>query len=142
MFENYEVLTTGIVGVITTIVSGWVSWIFARKKYDSEVDSQIIDNMQKSLDFYRNLSDDTKGRLAEVLAQNKEILEQNALLLEENKVLKAEVAELKIHVDELTAKIKETFHTLGPNPTDTDKEKKVKHQNAQRARNLGIQYIP
>lgn len=126
MFENYEVLTTGIVGIITTITSGWVSWIFARKKYDSEVDSQIIDNMQKSLDFYRHLSDDTKERLTEVLAQNKEILEQNAILIEENKVLKEEVAELKGHINNLTEKMEKAFQEEDNIAPPTTKEKKVK----------------
>ena len=60
---NVEVLTTGIIGLFTTIVSGWTSWIFARKKYNSEVDSQVITNMKESLDFYKQLSDDNKERL-------------------------------------------------------------------------------
>lgn len=33
------VLITGVIGFITTIVSGWTSWFFARKKYNSEVDN-------------------------------------------------------------------------------------------------------
>ena len=33
-----EVLITGILGIITSIISGWVSYFFTRKKYNSEVD--------------------------------------------------------------------------------------------------------
>jgi len=102
MGENYEVLLTGVIGLVTTITSGWVSWFFARKKYNSEVDSQVISNMKESLEFYKSLSDDTKARLDEVLKQNKEILEQNAKLLEQNTRLESEVKELKKKIEELS----------------------------------------
>lgn len=65
------VLITGGVGLVTTIISSWVSWLFARKKYNSEVDNTIIKNMQESLEFYEELSDDTVKRLDNVLDRNK-----------------------------------------------------------------------
>lgn len=65
-----EALITGGIGLVTTIVSAWVSWIFARKKYNSEVDNNLIQNMKESLDFYKKLSDDNKTRLEEVLKRN------------------------------------------------------------------------
>ena len=68
-----ELLITGGIGLISTIVSGWVSWIFARKKYNSEVDNNLIKNMQESLDFYKKLSDDNRDRLQEVLKRNDEL---------------------------------------------------------------------
>lgn len=71
---DIQVIVTGVVGLITTITSGWVSWLFAKKKYNAEVDSNLIENMQKSLDFYTKLSDDTKVRLEEALKRN-EVLE-------------------------------------------------------------------
>ena len=67
------ILITGGIGLITTIVSGWTSWFFARKKYDSEVDSNLINNMKESLDFYEKLSTDNKERLEEVLKRNAEL---------------------------------------------------------------------
>ena len=67
------ILTTGCIGLITTIVSGWTSWLFARKKYDSEVDSNLISNMKESLDFYEKLSSDNRERLEEVLKRNAEL---------------------------------------------------------------------
>lgn len=67
------ILITGGIGLITTIVSGWTSWFFARKKYNSEVDSNLINNMKESLDFYEKLSTDNKERLREVLKRNAEL---------------------------------------------------------------------
>ena len=68
-----DVLITGAVGLVTTIVSGWTSWFFARKKYNSEVDNNLIENMQDSLNFYQKLSDDNKRRLDDVLKRNEEL---------------------------------------------------------------------
>lgn len=67
------ILITGGVGIITTIISGWTSWFFARRKYNSEVDNNLIENMQQSLEFYKKLSDDNKNRLDEVLKRNAEL---------------------------------------------------------------------
>lgn len=67
------ILITGGVGIITTVISGWTSWFFARKKYDSEVDNNLINNMKESLDFYEKLSADNRERLKEVLKRNAEL---------------------------------------------------------------------
>lgn len=66
-------LITGGVGIITAVISGWTSWFFARRKYNSEVDNNLIENMQQSLEFYKKLSDDNKNRLDEVLKRNAEL---------------------------------------------------------------------
>lgn len=70
---DFGILITGGVGLITTIVSSWASWFFARKKYNSEVDSNLINNMKESLDFYERLSADNRERLEEVLKRNTEL---------------------------------------------------------------------
>lgn len=113
-----EILITGAVGLITTIVS----WFLAKKKYNSEVDNNVIKNMQESLDFYEKLSDDNKSRLDKSLEENK-ILRQDldALTAEneqlrtsmrtlsrENQTLKEELDELKKQVQQLTALVKQS----------------------------------
>ena len=85
------ILITGGIGLITTIVSGWTSWFFARKKYDSEVDSNLINNMKESLDFYEKLSSDNRERLEEVLKRNTK--------------LEKEIGELRKQVFEVMTKI-------------------------------------
>ena len=54
MFD-IDVMITGGIGIITTIMSGWTSWFFARKKYNSEVDSQQIKNMEATFDVYKKM---------------------------------------------------------------------------------------
>ena len=86
-----ETLITGGIGLLTTVVSGLTSWIFARKKYNSEVDHNLIENMENSLEFYKKLSDDNKTRLEE--------------MAERNKILEAEIQELKKQMLNLTMNI-------------------------------------
>ena len=64
------IIITGAIGLLTTLISGWTSWFFARKKYNSEVDGNLIANMKESLEFYKQLSDDNKKRLDEALKRS------------------------------------------------------------------------
>ena len=68
-----DVLVTGGVGVLTSAISSLVTWLLAKKKYNAEVDNNVIQNMQQSLEFYKELSDDTKERLTEVLQKNQKL---------------------------------------------------------------------
>ena len=70
---SVDVIITGIIGLITTVLSGWTSWFYTRKKYNSEVDNNLILNMKNSLEFYDKLSNDNKVRLEEVLQRNNEL---------------------------------------------------------------------
>lgn len=86
-----EILITGGVGIVSSIISGWASWVFARKKYYSEVDHNLIENMENSLEFYKKLSDDNRARLEE--------------MAERNKALEIELQELRKQVLNLTLNI-------------------------------------
>lgn len=57
------ILITGAAGLVTTVVSGWTSWFFARKKYNTEVDSNEIENLKKSLEFYESIVKDNNKKL-------------------------------------------------------------------------------
>lgn len=76
-------------GAIATIVSSFASWFFTKRRYNTEVDANLIQNMQESLEFYKTLADDNKARLEAVLVENAE--------------LRKEVSELRSQVDKLTS---------------------------------------
>lgn len=63
------ILITGGVGIITTVISGWTSWFFARRKYNSEVDNNLIENMQQSLSFIRSCLTTTRTGLTRFLKE-------------------------------------------------------------------------
>ena len=68
-----DVLVTGGVGVLTSTISSLITWFLAKKKYNAEVDNNVIQNMQQSLEFYKALSNDNKERLTEVLQKNQKL---------------------------------------------------------------------
>ncbi len=82
-------LWIALTGLFSTIVSGFASWFFTKKKYNAEVDNNLISNMQDSLEFYKALADDNKRRLDEVLNENAD--------------LRKEVSELREQVSKLTS---------------------------------------
>lgn len=100
-----EILITAGIGLVTNIVTGWSTWVFARKKYNSEVDHNIIENMKESLEFYESLSNDNKTRLTEALEENKELRECLDEFLDENKLLKRDMEQLKNQMIKLATSI-------------------------------------
>lgn len=67
---DLSTIVTAVVGFCTTTASAIVSWLLAKRKYNAEVDSSVIKNMQDSLEFYAKLSDDNKHRLDEARQRN------------------------------------------------------------------------
>ena len=53
-----EIVTT-LVGLFCTTVSSIVTFILTRRKYNTEVDSQQIENMEKSFDAYKKMMEET-----------------------------------------------------------------------------------
>lgn len=86
-----EITILIITNILAPIITGFASWLMAKKKYYSEVDSTVIANMKESLDFYKQLSDDNRIRLSEVLKKNDQ--------------LEKEMSELKTQMLKLTMNI-------------------------------------
>ena len=94
MYELSSIIITGIVGLISTIASGFTSWFFAKRKYNAEVDTNLIANMQQSLDFYKALVEDNKVRLEELIERNNRLEARDATLEEEVRQLKNQMFNL------------------------------------------------
>ena len=84
----------GFIGVVTTFLSGFTSWFFTRKKYNSEVDSTVISNLREALNVYKDISDDNTRRLNEALLQNQQKDERIANLETEVRELRNQMFEL------------------------------------------------
>lgn len=63
-------ILVGLVGIASSIITGVLTHFLTRRKYNSEVDNNVIENMKQSLEFYTKLSDDNKARLDEALKRN------------------------------------------------------------------------
>lgn len=90
-----NVLITALIGIFTTFASGFISYIFTRKKYNSEVDHNVIQNMQEALEFWKNVSEGNKKILEDMSNMNRRVLEENSIIKEENRTLKNDLSELK-----------------------------------------------
>lgn len=98
-------LIIGLIGVVMTGLSSYISWILAKRKYDSEVDHNVIGNMKEVLEFYEDFSNSSKERLAEVLEDNKKLRNDIDELIDENQVLRRDIGELKDQVIKLSTSI-------------------------------------
>lgn len=57
------VIITALIGVVTTFFSGFFSWIFTRRKYNAEVDTTTLDNIEASLKVYQDMVKDLGRKL-------------------------------------------------------------------------------
>ena len=86
-----EITILIITNILAPIITGFASWLMAKKKYYSEVDSTVIANMKESLEFYKQLSDDNRERL-------KEVLDKNDQLEKEVSELKSQMLKLAMNI--------------------------------------------
>lgn len=86
-----EIIVTSVIGVICTALSSLVTWLFARRKYNTEVEHNNIENMEGSLEFYERLSASNNKILAEVLKKSEELAKSNVELLIEVQNLRAQI---------------------------------------------------
>ena len=119
-----DVLITGAVGVVSSIISAWTSWFFARKKYNSEVDNNLIENMQDSLNFYKQLSDDNRKRLDDVLKRNDELEKRDEKLEEEVRQLRMQMLNLMSSLcTDLTCQLRKRDFNLFKEHGNIDRQK-------------------
>lgn len=80
---NTEIVVLIITNIVAPIITGTVTWLQAKKKYNVEVDSNLINNMKESLDFYKQVCDDQKDRVQDLIKRNDESLHRQQKLEEE-----------------------------------------------------------
>ena len=82
-------IVMALVGVLCTAISSAVTFFLTRKKYNTEVDSQQIDNMSKSFDTYKRM-------MEEALDAQKRTMESKINELQkENEFLRQQVDTLR-----------------------------------------------
>ncbi len=90
-----EILTT-LIGLFCTIASSIVTFILTKRKYNTEVDSQQIQNMSASFDIYKKMMEETFN------SQNKKI----EMLQKENDNLRQQVSQLQMQMINLMGSIR------------------------------------
>lgn len=107
-----EPLSTILIAGGTSGITGFITWLFSRRKYNQEVDENNIKNLQDSLDFYVKLSDDNNKRLGEILERNDSLDSQILELKRENNNLKDLVEKQTKQIKELSEQIEHLMETI------------------------------
>lgn len=86
-----SIIITPIITVVCTALGSLITWLLSRKKYNSEVDHNNIENMEGSLGFYEKLSDSNNRILQEILDKYEKVAQTNVELLLEVQKLNTQV---------------------------------------------------
>jgi hypothetical protein len=86
-----DLIVTSIIGVVCTGLSSLITWLFTRRKYNTEVEHNNIENMEGSLEFYEKLTASSNKILAEVLEKSEKLAQSNVELLIEVQHLRAQI---------------------------------------------------
>ena len=81
-------IVIALVGVLCTALGSWFSHILTKKKYNTEVEGQQIENMEKAFDAYKKTMEET------VKAQNQRI----EALQRENESLRNQINQMQIQM--------------------------------------------
>lgn len=95
-----------LIGLFCTTVSSIVTFILTRRKYNTEVDSQQIENMEKSFDIYKKMMEES------LKVQNERI---NALQ-KENESLRQQVYQLQQQLISLSGRFIAPNTPISPAP--------------------------
>ena len=86
-----DLIVTSIIGVVCTGLSSLITWLLTRRKYNTEVEHNNIENMEGSLEFYERLTASSNKILAEVLEKSEKLAQSNVELLIEVQNLRAQI---------------------------------------------------
>lgn len=88
---DLSVLITAVVGVVSSGLTGLLTWLFSRKKYNAEVEHNRIENLESSLNIYDKLSDSKDNILKRLLKESEDLARINISLLSEVRSLRLQV---------------------------------------------------
>ena len=99
-------IITALVGLFCTVTASGVTFVLTRRKYNTEVDSQQISNLNEAFGVYKKMTEDTlnsQKRLMEatITFQNQTIDSQNKKIDElqkENENLRKQIGELQLQL--------------------------------------------
>lgn len=57
------IIITAAIGIVTTFCSSLITWLFSKKKYNAEVDSQTISNISESIEVYKKVVNDLETKI-------------------------------------------------------------------------------
>lgn len=77
-----------LISIATAVGGGFSGWFFTRKKYNTEVDANMIKNLKSSLDFYKETIDYNEKKLNSLIDKIEKAEAKNEQLEEEIRTLR------------------------------------------------------
>lgn len=95
-----------LTGLFCTTVSSIITFLLTKKKYNTEVDSQQIDNMNKSFEVYKKMMEEAMGSQEKAMKATIDALNMKINELEkENGSLRQQVNHLQMQLISLVGNI-------------------------------------
>jgi septal ring factor EnvC (AmiA/AmiB activator) len=111
-----EELNYILLSAIPAAISAVLTFIFTRKKYQAETKGNEIDNVEKAVRIWRELSEDIKKQfesdILKLKNENKEMKEQMAEVLKENNNLRTQMLSLEKQLKTTTEENKKLLNQL------------------------------
>jgi septal ring factor EnvC (AmiA/AmiB activator) len=90
--------------VVPSLLTAITTWVFSRRKYSAETQTNELDNVEKAARIWRELSEDLEKRMKdeirELRSENVTIQDQFTIVLAENKALKEQMSALEKQLKE------------------------------------------
>lgn len=88
---DLSIIITPIITVVCTAIASFVTWLLSRKKYQTEVTHNKIENMDDSLSFYEKLTASHNKILSDLLEKYEKLAQTNTELITEVQSLRAQI---------------------------------------------------
>lgn len=92
-----------LIAVIPASISAVLTYILTRKKYNAEVNTTELDNVEKSLGIYRKMVEELGQRVDALQKQLDGYVSENENLRRENKALRGRVEQMGREINKLKA---------------------------------------
>lgn len=90
-----KIMDSNIITVAIALVTSITSFIFGQHKAKREIESMTITNVQKSVDVYREIIEDLRGEVSELLIKVNQLEDKIDELHSENSQLRRMLKEYK-----------------------------------------------
>lgn len=116
-------LHTILLSIGTALGGGFSGWFFTRKKYNTEVDANMIKNLKSSLDFYKETIDYNERKLNSLIEKIEKAEAKNEQLEEELRTLRDRLFKIvELVCVNFTCTLRKKDFKLFGNESTADKE--------------------
>lgn len=65
-----------LIGIISNIITGWTTWFFSRRKYNTEVDHNYIQNIEEGLKTYDAIIEHNREEIKQLISEKNELRQE------------------------------------------------------------------